>query len=519
MIKVLFYLRILFLIQFFNVFYIRSYCLNYTGDPKIKGATFKCKILAKHPEEYKMTVFFIRDVIASDNIAEDPFTNNIRLYFKTNKLGEFNFKIDNIDHIGRLYITIQRQAANSQVGGSYFVEPGDNIRINIKDDSSGRAPVNDSNGYVPSFLGNGSQKYTCSYLLNRYYKKFSTYGNHLTKDDSSTLVDFYASCQHYKADNIKCLAAFQPSLEADVYFLMKTEISWFPDWIYAGAIRNYFIQYIGNKIMQNEIINIYARYPLKIDTTNSKLLFLSEPWAMATASTVITDLTLKNNRLPSYLEAFEEFKSKFKGGLQEKLFAKLLLDPFTSNKIASSNLEQDNAEIMECLDSAYSLAKTEFVKAYFREQKIFSKGSDAYNFCLKDTSGNDVRLSDFKGKTVLLDAWGTGCFGCAQFYRLYADSIESKIKNDTSFVFVSICDDPNRNQWLKSLHSGIYTSEHHINLNTVPDGLNNIFFTNYRVNTMPFVLLIDKRGKIYQRLRVLGNPQSLYQLFTKAEEN
>ncbi len=42
----------------------------------------------------------------------------------------------------------------------------------------------------------------------------------------------------------------------------------------------------------------------------------------------------------------------------------------------------------------------------------FSEPTAAPNFTLKDAAGKRVRLSDFKGKVVLLDFWATWCHGC-----------------------------------------------------------------------------------------------------------
>jgi hypothetical protein len=284
-------------------------------------------------------------------------------------------------------------------------------------------------------------------------------------------------------------------------------------------MEDYTKSFRDDSLQRNEIKKIYKQYSFTIDTSNSKLLFLSDPWVEATVKTIMANLTLEYGRLPTIKETFETIKNNYTGLLQEKLFGKLLLDPFLMAYFASKDLGQDNLDIMNCLDSAYILAKTSYVKEYFGNQIKFNRGKPAYDFNLIDTNGKAVMLSQFLGKTVLLDMWGVGCTGCALFYRLYTDSLEPKLKNDTSFVLISISTDTSQEVWKKSLYSGIYTNPNHLNLNVGSEGFNNDFIRYYNVSAIPFVLLIDRKGRIYQRMRTLVDPKSLLSIFLKAEEN
>ncbi|MCP4290357.1 MAG: redoxin domain-containing protein, partial [bacterium] len=69
-------------------------------------------------------------------------------------------------------------------------------------------------------------------------------------------------------------------------------------------------------------------------------------------------------------------------------------------------------------------------------------GNEAPDFTLADTYGEDVILSNLRGKPVLLFFWATGCPACEQqypriqeFYDSYSDSL--------TVLAVNLGDDPN----------------------------------------------------------------------------
>ena len=66
-----------------------------------------------------------------------------------------------------------------------------------------------------------------------------------------------------------------------------------------------------------------------------------------------------------------------------------------------------------------------------KQQALASGSVEAPNFTLKDLDGNDVSLTDFRGKWVILDFWGSWCPWCIKgfpelkdAYKKYAGNLE-----------------------------------------------------------------------------------------------
>lgn len=143
----------------------------------------------------------------------------------------------------------------------------------------------------------------------------------------------------------------------------------------------------------------------------------------------------------------------------------------------------------------------------------------AYDFKLKDDKGKYVRLSDFKGKVVVMDFWFTGCINCMNFYRTSLSTAEQRYKGNTEVVFVSICIDTDQAMWQASIAKERYTSKAAVNLYTGGQGAQHLVIKTYQVESYPQLLVIDKNGKIISRSEHLTDLNELTATIDKALKN
>jgi len=135
-------------------------------------------------------------------------------------------------------------------------------------------------------------------------------------------------------------------------------------------------------------------------------------------------------------------------------------------------------------------------------------GKAAPDFTLKDTEGNEAKLSDFKGKVVLMDFWATWCGPCIQAMPHVQGLYE--IYKEKDVIILGI------NSWERDKDKvNPFLEEHKITYRILLDS-NNEVIGNYGVSGIPTFFMLDKKGII--RHLYMGMPSDRQIIQQSVEE-
>jgi len=148
------------------------------------------------------------------------------------------------------------------------------------------------------------------------------------------------------------------------------------------------------------------------------------------------------------------------------------------------------------------------------EEEQNNSYTEAYDFTVYDADGNKVRLSDFRGKPVVLNFWATWCYYCIQ----EMPEFEEAYKNypDVQFLMVNATDGV---QETVEKAKGFIESEKY-GFDVFYDS-DQSAVTAYRISGLPATFFIDAEGNLIARASGMLDAKTLekgIQMITEEQE-
>ena len=223
----------------------------------------------------------------------------------------------------------------------------------------------------------------------------------------------------------------------------------------------------------------------------------------STLSSVKMDKKRHLNFLTRYID-------KTKPGSKARKFALTSVVVTLKQKNHANFVHFANRFIEEFKDSDPAAAAD--LKKQINVVMAFMEGGQAPDFSQKTPEGEDLKLSDFRGKILLVDFWASWCGPCRR-ENPHVVKLYNKYKGK-GFEILGVSLDNKKDRWLNAIEQDKLEWPHVSDLK----GWSNEAAKLYNVTSIPQTILLDREGKIIARnLRGSSLAGKLSQIFESGD--
>lgn len=297
--------------------------------------------------------------------------------------------------------------------------------------------------------------------------------------------------------------------------------------------KDYYVLRVGK-----QHINLILRDSSKIRVNaDAKNMFAFHTIAGSDESAAVNDFVAnmlafnqKRDSMAAYMKNFPDQQAAVNQSFQQeymtfsaykqRYIAQNANSPALLPVISTLDLDKEFATyeaIIKQLDNSFrgcptitaTIAEFEKQKKINQTKGPLGTGKPAPDFTQNDQKGNPIKLSDLRGKVVLIDFWASWCGPCRQenpnVVRLY-----DKYK-DAGFTVLSVSLDDNKERWEAAILKDNLKWPNHV---CDFKKWSNEAAKLYQVGGIPFTVLVDREGNIIDtKLRGVQLEQALHSIF------
>ncbi|TCC87851.1 TlpA family protein disulfide reductase [Pedobacter hiemivivus] len=441
-----------------------------------------------------------------------------RLKIVPNPDGSFNFSPSFDQPIYWMQIGFQFQKKRQRPKVLiYYAEPGDNLNIVYKKDTTTAI------GPIPrmtlSFSGIGSAKYRVVESLEKvnlelkkelsadlrgefgktnksFVAKAESVNYAKSSEFSRYLESITRNIQISQQRRKDTLSKYQSHLTPKVFDFFKYELA-SPGYepIFASTI-NYLFKVSKSNYFHKILTDFYfANKDYSVPEVNDSLFQYAASYKTSKLAEIMFEGTFKSQgKGLLFRDQYETIKKIKNSDLRQNLLAHYIYQPWFQQNVTDKETQDS------CIRDAIKYIQSPILQAPVKEQLVFFKGAAVPDFSFTDVNGNKTTLADLKGKVWMIDFYFYGCKGCISFAERFKKEVYPQFSNNPDFKVLSVSVDAKREHWIAALNTNSYNEKEYLNLSAGSMAWRHPFLQHYNRTSFPFVLLVDRNGKLLERM-------------------